>query len=499
MVEIATTRSRCVLRAFPYTQRITRFDLSPLKSDLNELLNTQETIIDSGILSCSITRDKGNFAASFTVTLKLTRNYTSLLKPGDWIFIYLDQADQIDYTNGTNSGLKIIGNIDRVSTSKVVDDKGTIIRTCRIDGRDVGKIFEKTQLFYNPYDPESFQQYTVLCTGLIMSGTPKDFISKYLNLFLGGGIAEVENAYNKPLLFQMLLPPKVFRALKGDDRAKVSVTAFYDILKKELDDVVGYSIGRDVGKNLCTSIGELIHQACNPAVNEVYLDTKYRSGALVPVLTLRQIPMTKDELVNLAKRGREITEKNIIVDDLGFSDHERYNYLILRDAQNLMPNLSFLANATSQKLPAITIDSIQRYGMNRVDRMSEYAISKTNNLIDFDTIGKWGLRLANYWFNYHRYETGTIVVHNLSHFEIGEMIKVTDRDRMYLVEGYAIEWNYLEAITTSLQVTHGMKLNGSFIEEKEDTPNVERPNNTSFVPERGVVDPAGNKLEIEKD
>jgi len=480
MTNIKSTRSACVLRVFSYINAL------PVKTDRTEtitkdLLDTTEHVISKGIISCSISRSKGAASATFSVTLKLVNDYKKMFRPGDWVLIYLDKASEIDLKSGTNKGLKLIGNIDRISTSRSVADNGAIIETCRIDGRDIGKIFEKTQLFYDStLADESLQRVILFATALVKSGNPQDFVNVYLDLFLGKGAKEfLADSSKSPVLFQMLMPPKVYRVLKGGERTKFTVTAFYDILKREFDDYSkeGFSVGKDVGKDLVGNLWQLIQQGCNSIVNEIYLDTKTRDDSVVPVLTMRQIPMTKNELVALSKNGIFVSEKDILTDDLGFSDHEKYNYLIIRDGQNFLPNQTYLINARKKKLPVVDIDSLKRYGLNRVDRTTEYALHDRRNkkeagFSNFSLIGKWAERISEYWFGYHKYETGTIIIEDRTDFEVGEFIRIYDRNRMYMVEGYSYNWNFLEPIITTLQVTHGMMTNGDYIEKDSTDPNL---------------------------
>jgi len=468
---LENTRTECAVRIFSFANQILENKFNEREMNDSELLDTVEIDVEKGITSCSITRTKNDPAATFTIEMK-PNDSVAKVRPGDWIMIYLDKAENIDYS--TNRGLKLVGSIDRVSVSKQVMENGAVTRVLIIAGRGIGKILEKTQMYFAPFHDRRIQELALTASGFKLEGSPVDFVKEYFNVFFGGKYkdATVDSETNTQSLFQLLLPPRVFNALKGETRKKGSTTAFFDILRQKIGkDIEGYSIFRDVSRITSGNVWSVLTQASNPIQNEIFIDLRKENLGMAPTLIFRRIPMTNDELKKLTPKDQRVSipELNIISDDLGFSDHERYNYTLVRSSTSNLTGINFLNAAGKKGLPLTNIDSIRRYGLNMIDRNTEFAVTKesTSSFVEWNNIIKWSERMANYWHDYYRYENGTIVVANMSNFQIGEMVELKDRERLYMVESISIQWSYLQPIFTSLEVTHGIKSNGQFVDELE--------------------------------
>ena len=93
----------------------------------DKAMDTGEFIEDDAVVSCSIFREKASASATFQLTLLAKKNYYNLIRPGDWVMIYLDNEDKVDLEN--NTGLKIIGTVSRVAVNKVTNNDGSISST----------------------------------------------------------------------------------------------------------------------------------------------------------------------------------------------------------------------------------------------------------------------------------------------------------------------------------------------------------------------------------
>jgi len=156
---VTYTNSRCIARFLPFQTR----DLSATIPTLEDVQTpdesltvekkliltpvdttaTDELIEDNAIISCTIARDKNTAAGMFELTLKPIKNYVNLIKPGDWVLIYLDDSSNINLS--THGGLRCIGSVDRIAENKITMESGIVTTTYSISGSDFGKIFDKTE------------------------------------------------------------------------------------------------------------------------------------------------------------------------------------------------------------------------------------------------------------------------------------------------------------------------------------------------------------------
>ncbi len=493
------THVRCVARIFQFTQ-IGDLD----GDDTSTAMESKEFIEDDAIVSCTIAREKASPSATFQLTLSPIKNYYNLIKPGSWIFIYLDDIEKIDLKN--LKGLKLVGIVNRIATNKMVSNDGTIHTTYTINGSDFGKVFEVTEFYYNPYgDPKILSNAIVSQLKLKVQGSPTDFLNAYLDFFLG----DTKKAGNVQVIFPMLIPPQVYTALKDGggipkprvqadgeigqkggasaeesvigsqsgtlagqgqdaniiapessaphDYSKKSFASFNDILTRDFNDNAneGYALFSDGTRFNQHNLWEILGQSANLIINELFTDL--RDGK--PTLIFRKQMLKKDEILKHAKHATEISEKFILNQNLGVGDHEVFNYLTIFPTDILHVDQTYLRKAT----PEIAKDSTKRFGFRLIERSTEFGFTK--GAINFELIEKWEKELKEYWFHTYRYENGTIDIVGFNDFKIGSHIKIKEQDTIYMVESINWEWTFGTPIITSLTVTYGMKSDGTWIDK----------------------------------
>lgn len=198
---------------YPFT---TRFE----KVNKDNVLNTKRVDVTSSVTNLIYNKSKSNASGTFSITLKGSgpegpRNWKHILRPGDWGMIYLSQFG-IDIES--TKGLKALISIDRVSRQKIISNDGKKTFLFKIEGRDFGKIFEKTQFYYNPYVPEKVQENLILLkSGIKITGTPEAFVRSYLDLYFGDGFV-IKKGFKLDEIFQKLekldqvrIPGKIFK------------------------------------------------------------------------------------------------------------------------------------------------------------------------------------------------------------------------------------------------------------------------------------------------
>ncbi len=469
-IKIKTTNSRCIARFFPFKER------STLDGDnTDQSMESKEIREDDSIIACSIGREKSSPAATWQLTLKPEKNFYNIIKPGDWVMIYLDDSSNIDIK--ALKGLKIVGVVNRVAYNKTTLNDGGITTNYTIHGSDFGKLFEVSEFFYNPYAPESVIKAVIAELQLRMQGNPQDFITALIDIFLGNAkTQQVEQ-----VLFSALVPKTIYEALGGQEKVKGSAVSFYDILDKSFDSATkeGFNLFNDLNRINAANLWTAMQQVANTVVNELYTDLV--NGK--PTLKFRKQPLKISDALSMAKNAIELTEADIINQNLGVGDHEVFNYLYLMASQSIIGNISYsVAAANKAKFPYIGFDSTKRFGLRRIERTTDYGYKTAD--FDFDLMVKWADELKEYWFNAHRLENGTIEVLGINNFQIGEFIKIKEQNRIYRIESVNWSWSFGQTIFTSLTVGYGIQANGSYVDQDKDE-NLKY--GTSFVTRRSDV------------
>lgn len=457
MPNIVYTRSRCVAKFYNFVER-SNFTVDPLK--------TASFIEDDAIISCTVGREKASAEETFQMVFKPKKNYPDLIKPGDWVLIFLDDESNINVKDLT--GLRCIGNVDRVALNTATLEDGSIARTYTISGTGFGKVFTHSEMFYNPYmNPELLKSFHVI-EGYSITGSPYNFINGYLDLFLG----DAKKHGLQDVLYSLFIPYDLYRDLGGQEREKVVDVSFYDILNKEFSDETqeGYSFARDISRAMTGSLWTLLQGGCNPLVNELFLDL--RDGK--PTLIFKKQPLTKDKRMEYANTTindskYQVPLKYVVNTNLGTSEHEVFNFLAIWPTNDLISDRIFaIAQAYNKQFPKVNKELIKRFGLRRFDRNTEYAYDQSAQL-NGQILLQWVDELAEYWFDYYRFENGTIELRGKYDFEIGKFYYFPEMNKIFIVESVQYNWSFGQSIVTTITVTHGTFKNGDFIDTTATT------------------------------
>lgn len=134
-------------------------------------------------------------AGQASLTLVPRKNYFDLIFPNDLINIYIDPGD------GERGFIRtFFGYVDKVTrSSRVTDEKGTVSTNFVIHCTDFTKVFDRTDIYFNPHlknrsdllDPRfGLSQLAGLALqtrGIIAHGSPADMVENLATLLLGFG------------------------------------------------------------------------------------------------------------------------------------------------------------------------------------------------------------------------------------------------------------------------------------------------------------------------
>lgn len=427
-------------------------------------------VLGGEIISCTIEKSLSRPAGSFELVLAPTRNWRELIFPGDWVLLYMGRETDID--TKSLKGCQLIGNVDRVARSKQKNEEtdDTEIRY-KISGRNFGKVFEETPIFFNPYDeqPEVID-VTLREAGLPLTGSPDQLVKSLIDIFLGKG-AKLPNLVTQALSYWYI--PEAL-ASRFKERKKVKDYAcFFDILGDNITKGLPGFKGRGMmSQQNGSDLWAAIQNNANSLINEVFVDEAHTAdGTVVPKFTLRPKPFTSiyyradastkgyPEMKHLHLTDIEridITDAQILYDDLGKDDYSRLNYIFLRTAQDDY-DFSQAESYMKGKNPLVIPESIKRHGLKKLDDTIEYIFSREGFDPNTEVLTFKGFVYQVYDFYYanHLYESGTIQCVGIKNAELGKSLSIVNRKVLYYIEGYRHDWSYPNMWTTEFIVTRG--------------------------------------------
>jgi len=461
--------------------------------------------IRQDILNCTISNNKGSSSGNFTLTLKRGKeikggnnqptniNYLDLIHPGDWITIYMKKSGEISdddvKTNTVDSGFKFLGIIENVRYIEV-DNPGSASPRLEyiITGRSFGKVFD-TNLFFNPVVNKSAAALLgaefLKDSSKQLKGagfTPDQAVKKLLNFYFGGKLAASSLANEN-----WYVPDSLIQTLKGTpaQKNKNLGRSFIDIINTsriglQTNTPTGFKsvsplIGRGIFKALPTSgtIWSVLEFVSNTVINEMYTDlvpigprpapNEKDTRRLQPALVVRQVPFSNKEgqITNVfTKTGKKDPIKNanlkgfftnlpqhVIVStdikqkNIGTSDHERINYVIVA------PKID-QTNVEALYAAGMNAPSIQRYGLKTFQAETPYTLDPTFNIKKMCEFCVW--LLEDWFFLSHSFYNGTIITDGVDKYvEVGQNLYIEDIKQLFHIEGYTHSYEVMPTGATS--------------------------------------------------
>lgn len=466
------------------------------------MVKTIQGTINTDIAACSISKNIDHPSASFNLTLLPSKNWRQVIAPGDWVAIYFHQGLETEGDAIPDvKNLVLVGNIDRVARSVQKDEEtDTTQMRYEISGRNFGKVFEQTDLWYDPYmTQDSVLDVALRTAGLNIIGNPSVQVEAGLNVFIGDGEQFADG--RTPALKQWFVPPalaQIFKEPTGFTNAAFANDTgqevyFNSILDRHIQkDLPGFNDTAMIGLESNGSVWEFLKRASNELINELYLEeSRDESGNVRPTIFLKprpvNTPFIEDQfdspasfamiknayqtLQNLAETSFiEISQSEIIYENLGRDDHSRINMVWMKTDLEHQYQLSPVANVEGGKQlgnPTFSRPSIKRHGLRRMDSLLEFChttsdgISETRGInTDINLFRGFMGQLYDMNFANHLYEQGTIECYGVLEAELGKALVVKQSlpnapDKVYFIEGYEHKWTYPSTWTTVFTVTKG--------------------------------------------
>lgn len=430
------------------------------------------------IVSVSTAKQLGSASGTFTITIKKDQQYhgpRSALRdlwrdPEDvWVRIEFVVDGQVIDT--------MIGLIDTVRENVQRTGGGQRSETYTIVGRDIGKVFETTELFvnvfHNPDNPVRAQGALVASYGERIVGTPAHFVHLLVDEWVGNnGAAEA----------QFALP----RGLGGG--------YFYGILQKhQIQPMASLEHGEALAPNLFQidqttgKLWDVMQEYSNGALNEMFVDLAPPPGrsshrdhtGLKPTLFLRERPFpirSDDGRTTVATQWHGLTSHVLEPQDVMTRDiakggaANRYNYWLLlieglgtegfNVAEILQRGVEGVPYGHPGNIPVFDTASIQRHGLRRYSAHTRFIPfwDSTRQAQFFRLCARW-LKKIHDWFSVAPLElSGRIVTSRVfPEIRIGQRVIEQRREGriVYYCEGVEHSWTYPNAGSTSLTLTRG--------------------------------------------
>ena len=323
---------------------------SSLKCLFHTVGGDLETAFQSqDIVSGSIVKQIHQPAGGFTVSLVPRQKYLDLIRPGDWVELYLD-----DGRGPPSSKPYMIGNVDGVTRTRQVGGKGEVTEMLVVTGRDFGKVLACLQIVYDTTlaDPTTVKALITLVgsfiatkkKGRVPMKSPDTLVRTFLDtMFKNRG--------------QFLPPGAVLTRTSGYSYDVQS--ALFDLdYSKYVSPTKGF-VMFNTEPNLQGTLWGTIEQYSHGILNEMFIDTL--DG--VPSLVMRQYPFSKSDFSSL--NIISINADEVSSEHLSTSDRDVKNWFRVAFEPAAGQNASMLTAVAGAGW--LCPDSIQRHGVRRFE------------------------------------------------------------------------------------------------------------------------------------
>lgn len=442
-------------------------------------------VIEDEIVSLRVSKSLES-SGSFEARLVPSRNWKSLISPGDWVMIYMYDRNTIGELKETyTQNMLMLGNVDRVARSLSKEEESDKVDLRYVlSGRGIGKVFENTDVWFNPYlqTPKLVDAF-LRTAGLELVGRPNSIVENLLKIFLGPGGSTASGITSD--INNWFIPPGLGRTFGASD----NLGKFYSILAQEITpNLPGYAARQMLSTESNGSLMELLRRGSNELVNQLYFeDVRNSDGDVKPTIVLKPRPVNSiffnakapaalngkySTLQKLAKESFvEISQAEIKYEDLGKDDHSKFNMFWLTTPNHVEGIMSQLANRDDNgpSNPTVQTASIARNGLRRFDHSSEFCyIAEGGNSAESDVQLFQAFMEQTYDFHAfnHLYDAGTITCLGVLEAELGKALVILAdkgtpgaKDKVYYIEGYEHEWSHpTNSWTTTFTLSHGQWL-----------------------------------------
>lgn len=493
-------QAQCQIVWFPWT---TEFPGDAANPDYGVLSDSKVFDISAHLTqSCVFTKNRGAPAGHFNFKLDNSRDWKSVMRPGQWCTIYLSNSGDLKLPTQSAGGsgtkglpevnkhalvkkrLRAICYIERVAVNTLASD-GVVDVVYEVSGRDYGVVYEETSVWFNYFQFEQLQ-----VTGLsdkvqyANSRTIKELLDVTHDLFYAPQRV-IPGKTDPAELFaevgvQWLLPKKMVSLLGLKLEGQYSFYGNLANLKKFSKTVSTISI-TDPLSYINGNAWEKLKQFSVKELHELFVEL---NDAGEPNLVFRPIPWAIDKrgykelagkldptlfYLKLSESGVPIKNIEILSSSLGEDNHNRYNhFLVTSQATFGLPqsNISILKGQKSdqgREYPNLQKGSIRRHGF-RPMHVDVDTLGQFTNTLDVDNriLLEVNELIYDYWNNAIYFESGSFTIIGRNDVRVGKTLNL-DADVSYhggkicyieeYVDEFTIDENKVTGWTQALTVS----------------------------------------------
>jgi hypothetical protein len=413
------------------------------------------------LVSVSTSKALGESSGTFQIQVKYSQEAESIfskLVDDDWVDITFYRHDQPWHV--------MRGLIDTINEETIVAGTGATSEVYTITGRDFGKIWEVSPIWFSPYATADI--ITEAVANKVFGGTPgilgnpADAVESYMKDFL-----EEFAANNGP----SWEPPPGMPSMKEG--------SFIGSVNFQKDHFQNVPARRAFNPNHLAPNGtmwSLAHQYSDPMFTELYVDllpdgdpysARLEAGEALSPADTQMTVVIRDKPFSVVDSGVNgwtnawfdlplfiVPRQSILINGVGRSGFERYNaYFVssLLHQENGRYAISIIA-------PLVDMESVKRHGLRRLDIQSV----QTPDNIEFVVMAEQQRRIMRDWYCLNPYFLNGTISLGMGRPDIkigcrvrvpGDVIDATDRT--YYVEQVQHNWFYGVGMRTNLGVTRG--------------------------------------------
>jgi hypothetical protein len=466
---------------------------SPLTGSFNRSSAERSVVVvNNDIIRCTVRKDKVSHAGNFTLVLKAGRvgrdqdelsakehiDYTKVVRPGDWVAIYITK--DVGPNKVSRENMKMLGIVEQVFIEEFDNPTtGAPSQNFVISGKDFGKVFE-SQIFFSPImnsDTASeilggdFLNDSLKSVSKSPTPSPDDVIKALISFFYGGALAEKNREHET-----WFVPPSL-ASLFGINTQTKTKPSFIDIfdyksrvgLEGGNGAIKGKLPGQTIIKSLPTSgtIWQVLSYYSNAVLNELFCDLVPTASGIKPTLIFRQLPysVSSGNLKISTSVGADsrtflhalpktvINSSQIRRKAVSKADAERINHVVVIPRVDTPFPFGYKS--------ALNPTSVQRYGLRSLTVQTPYA---ANNDKTFEAYCNLCVQLLVEWFfNNEDYYSGTITIDGLNNqVPLGTNLFIEDIGQLYHIEGYTHNFEQMPdgrtSFTTEFSVIRGCSM-----------------------------------------
>lgn len=473
--------------------------------NLQRLASSTPHDISNYIKEVNYTKQMNQPAGQFQIVLENDRDWKEYVKKGSWLIIYISNdgglsipapgANEVPLGNGLKGDgisvsrlssqrkkVRCIGYIDSVRPQGIVGaEKGEFDVTYTITGRDIGVVYEETEIWHNRMQYDATLLNTASANLNANSIKTVDGLLKVLHQLM----FSPEQLVNKSLkddsltsiALQWMLPNLMFTALGM--RTTLGTTYYGNIPNLlEFDETLAsYPVASPLTDLNGIAWDRLKEKSIEP-FHELFPEL---SDDGLPRLYFRPIPW---RLSNGAKFSRlapyikkfkdlpvvDIPNIDILGFNLGEDNHGRYNLFwstISTSMVSIQSSLQLVGdNSPETGFPRVYQNSIRRHGLRMMYSEINANYTFGSEEVEPDLIRQYNELQLEYWKDSHVFESGQLEIQGNNDIRLGKVIHIDSEaqynaDKYFYLEGYSetfvVEENGNTDWTQSLVLTRGIE------------------------------------------